>query len=300
MSSIPSIMKVSAQRMSGYSSVMRKVTPMGKTSGIQPLDSIRFVLPSSSLLDLRTLKLHFKGVTSSTNNTAGAVLFPAPISGIIDQIVVTINGVQIESTPTQYGNLVKLIEDFSLGKEVRRARLNHNESLKGLSSQAVEAASGENFWNYVAATGNTFATATSLVPGTRDNGKFKIDSFPGSFLGTVTPRILSSSILGDIMVEFRMAPAAVLVSSAVYNLASGNTDVTPVAPTYTLNDVYMTVRTIDLAGSSYYSALKSEIESKALELPFTHWSGCRRSTQNHAERTCLSLHSRKYQGTRCQ
>jgi hypothetical protein len=63
------------------------------------------------------------------------------------------------------------------------------------------------------------------------------------------------------------------MSQAIYTLASANTDVTPVNPTYTVNQVYLTIKTIDLANSSYYSDLKSEIEaSGGISVPWKHWT----------------------------
>jgi hypothetical protein len=51
----------------------------------------------------------------------------------------------------------------------------------------------------------------TVKPGDREtNRRFAIDEWPGCFLGTVNPSVISTALTGDIMVEFRFAPNSVL------------------------------------------------------------------------------------------
>jgi hypothetical protein len=297
----PPFLKYAAGKLSGYSATTRKVSPMGKDEGIKPGDSVRFVLPANSLVDLRTLKLHFRGTTKSANNDKGVVLFPAPIHGVIDQITTSAGGVQIEATPTGWGQVHKMLDDFTAGAEVRDARrLLENECMANVDPETGA------FWRPYSGThgaGNEeFLMPQPMVrPGDRDSRRpFVIGDFPASFLGTVEPRVLSTALTGDLTVEFRFAPGDVLFAQALAGHATraaatnptnaaigvpgridGTTgaptagainDEVPVGATYELDDVFLTVKCLDIGDGQFYSMLKDHIESKPLELPFQHWA----------------------------
>lgn len=111
----PAALKSAAMRLSNYSSTIRRVTPLGKDSGHKANDSVRSLLPSNTLCDLKSLALHFVGTTAAdpASDGKGVVLFPASTTSLIDQIVVSFNGVQVSATPRQYGQLVKMLDDFT-------------------------------------------------------------------------------------------------------------------------------------------------------------------------------------------
>ena len=295
MSHIPSVMRAAADRLSGYSSTIRKVSPMSKADGLLAGDTIRFLLPASSLCDLRTLKLHFNGTTKSADSN-GVVLFPSGITSVIDQIVISCNGVAVETTPAGYGALVKMLEDFTVGREQRDARkLMQNESIVGFSDLTSDF-----FTFHSKADDTTLEPFPLLKPGLRQvNQAFVIDEFPGCLLGTIEPRVQSTAILGDVMVEYRLAPNSILIASkltgttptplnytdttgysGVAPMAIDNTtaivkgtitDAAPVSPSYQLDGAYLSVKTLDLAGSDYYSSLKSQIEAGPVSMPYQHW-----------------------------
>ena len=218
----PAVLKPMAAPLSNYSATIRKVTPMGKDNGYKAGDTSRFVLPANSLVDLRTLKMHFRGSTASTNADKGFVAFPALINGMLDQITTSANGVQIESTPAGYNQLVKMLDDFTVGAEQRQVRtVEQNEVLSGWNSFTGD------FWAPgvkkvgVTIDGNidiieAMTTVPQLAPGDRDtNRHFVIDEFPACFLGTVQPRVISTALTGDITVEFRFAPNSILVAETL-------------------------------------------------------------------------------------
>jgi hypothetical protein len=239
---------------------------MGVDSGLKAGSTIRIQLPSASLCDLRTFKLHFLGTTfSASPNNNGIVFFPQ-ISAVLDQISVSINGVNVETTPFGYNALVRQIENFTVGREARDSRrLLYNESFPGLSELTKD------FYTIGPTATDSITVRAELAPGMRQTAQpFVIDSFPGCFLGTVEPRILPTALLGDVVLSFTLAPNSILLSTKLVGVTkaadatptpgeaemdtggtSVNTDgalsdTTPVSPGYQLDSLYATVKTIDL------------------------------------------------------
>jgi hypothetical protein len=139
--SYPRQLKAMATRLSNYSSTIRKVSPQGKDNGYVAGDVARFVLPANTLVDFRTLTMHFTGSTKAdaASDGEGVVPFPQLTGSLIDQIVVSAGGIQIEATPRQWGQLAKLLDDFTSGTEKRRTRtLLNNERMAGLDPEHGE------------------------------------------------------------------------------------------------------------------------------------------------------------------
>jgi hypothetical protein len=283
-----------ATRLSNYRATVRKVTPQGKDNDYKPGDVARFVLPSNTLVDFKSLAMHFKGTTDATDNTKGVVLFPSLTTSLIDQIIVSAGGVQIETTPRQWGQLVKMLDDFTSGSDKRRCRtLLQNERMAGLVT-----ATGD-FYKAGVTPQDAVEGYPTLKPGAREvDRRFAIDEWPGCFIGTVNPSIISTALTGDITLEFRFAPNSVLVSSKLVGFKPNETDTdgvtnmeidgeevdavtgTPAAigtdqapsnPTYWLDDLHLSVKTIDISDGQFYDWLKSEITSEPLTLPFQHF-----------------------------
>ena len=314
--SYPQQLKAMATRLSNYSSTIRKVSPQGKDDGYVAGDVARFVLPSNTLVDFRTLTMHFTGSTKAApeSDGKGAVLFPSLTTSLIDQIVVSAGGIQIEATPRQWGQLAKLLDDFTAGTEKRRARtLLNNERMAGLDAKTGDFFSIANIDKGVADDAenpiNLVDAFPTLAPGNREtNRRFAIDEWPGCFLGTVQPSVISTALTGDIMLEFRFAPNSVLASVGVagakvgdrgqapaldadgdavmreaddeavgYGLLAtiGEADATelnkPVSPSYVLDDLHLSVKTIDISDGQFYEWLRSEVTAEPLALPFQHF-----------------------------
>ena len=301
--SYPQQLKAMATRLSGYSSTIRKLTPHGKADGIVAGDTVKFTLPSNTLVDLRTLKLHMVGWTEGEGN--GAVLFPSLTSSLIDQIVISANGVQIEATPRQWGQIVKMLDDFTAGIDKRRGRsaLNH-EQVVGIHRETGDFFQRGAFVPSVAVGGTPAVSSTNstayptIKPGFREYGpELVVEEWPACFLGTVNPSIISTALTGDVTIEIRFAPNAVLLNLGVGGFATANdygdwTGATSLYsesaelrwadrelvdpansakasnPRYHLDKVHMSVKTIDISDGAFYDWLKSEVP---LTLPFQHF-----------------------------
>lgn len=311
--SYPSAMKAMAARLSNYSSTIRRVDPLGRSDGYKAGQVTKFLFPANASQDWRTAKLHFTGSTTCSGSTAeGVVTFPNPIQGIIDQITVHFNGIQVEATPIQWGFLHKMIDDFSCGVEERKARqLLGNELLPGLGLE------DEVFYAPALNSSDAVVNGSRLIPGHREtNRPFVIDSFPGCFLGTVQCPVLHSAMTGDIMVEIRWAPNSVLTAVGVRGEYSTHAQVTdPTAlpsrnlavttsvadsgaavtgAAYSLDAVYFTIKTIDISDGTFYSWLKSEVARAPLELTHQHWEmqpGTQQTSANNTTRMTLKSSS---------
>jgi hypothetical protein len=309
--SYPQQLKAMATRLSNYSSTIRKVSPQGKDNGYVAGDVARFLLPSNTMVDFRTLTMHFTGSTKADAacDGKGAVLFPSLTSSLIDQIVISAGGVQIEATPRQWGQLAKMLDDFTAGTEKRRARtLLNNERMAGLDSKTGDFFSIANLDRGVNDDENydLVDAYPTLTPGNREtNRRFAIDEWPGCFLGTVNPSVISTALTGDIMLEFRFAPNSVLASVGVGGLerdpaASGGAPVQdgdgdlvmreaddeavgygamkaitemskPASPSYVLDDLHLSIKTIDISDGQFYEWLKAEVTAEPLAMPFQHF-----------------------------
>lgn len=310
--SYPQQLKAMATRLSNYSSTIRKVSPQGKDNGYVAGDVARFLLPSNTMVDFRTLTMHFTGSTKAAaeSDNNGVVLFPQLTTSLIDQIVVSAGGIQIEATPRQWGQLAKLLDDFTAGTEKRRSRiLLNNERMAGLDpehgemytlSTLIKQQNGD-----VAPTEGLFNYPT-VKPGDRETDRrFAIDEWPGCFIGTVNPSVISTALTGDIMLEFRFAPNSVLaclglkgrtpapqdtggdgvVDMEVDSMAGlpvdyqrkgtdfGSVDETepPKSPSYTINDLHLSIKTIDISDGQFYEWLKAEVSAEPLAMPFQHF-----------------------------
>lgn len=330
MANYPPSLKAMASRLSGYSSQIRRVDPLGKFGGYKAGETAKFILPSNATVDFRTLKKHFSASTHADQVSGadkGVVALPTPIHGLIDQIIVHFNGVQVEATQNNYGFLQKMIDDFTVGREAREARAPlQNEKFPGLNLN------DEIFFTAGAEVNDTGAgPITSLRSGYRDtNRKFVIDSFPGCFLGTVECPVLNTSITGDIMIEFRFAPnsvltvtgvigkapaAAAMTDAAAYppaaqlGQAAGSdtsaapkqfaetggvtavTDPVPANAYYTVDNLYLTIKTLDIQDGHYYSWLASEVQRAPMELTHQHWTmqpGTMQASLNNTTRMTIN------------
>lgn len=297
MPAYPMIFAPAMGGLSGYSSTVRRMSPLGKDTGYKPGETVRFNLPDNALCNLRTLKLHFTGKTTSDDDSMGVVLFPSLISGLISRMVVRINGTTIDATPDNYGALLKAVDDFTAGVEQRRARaLEQNEFVSGLSQATND------FWAHsvrYGANDENVKTRPTLKKGQRESNRtFVIDHFGPSLLSTLEPEVISTSLLGVVSIEITWAPASALISCKlvgdaqeglpdkfdgpvpdVYwaNLGTdsadfGSADAYPANPSYVIDNVYMTVKTMDISDGRFYNWLADMVKEAPLELPFVSFS----------------------------
>lgn len=294
--SYPSCFKALAARLSNYSSTIRRVSPMNKDSGYVAGDSIIFSLPTQALVDLRTLKLHVKGSTSSVvNPTKGYVALPPNLT-VFDRITLSFNGNVIQTTPNNYYQLHKILDDFTTSSEARQVRrVINNDQLPLFSADT-----GDVYLPLPTYRDVGMSAGTQLWDGYRDNKRnFVMDKWPGTFLSTSEPSVLSTSITGTCQVEFHLAKNDILTVLSVggypaaaptmgrdelpqteqhaldanydyAGLAAGS-GLLPGGASYTLDNAYLTVKTIDISDGAFGSFLKDQVEG-GMDIVYEHWT----------------------------
>ena len=167
---------------------------IGANQVFGPNEVININLPDNCLVDLSTLVLRFRASTAGGAGAAAARL-PRHIETLIDSIYVSINGVAIQPSFTQYGQLFKIYADFQGLHDKATIR-------QVLNNSAATAPAGTDF---------------------DTNRECAIYNWLG-FLGTAQPNVLDTSICGQTSISIRLAPATVVptigATAGTYSLNS--------------------------------------------------------------------------------
>jgi hypothetical protein len=220
--SYPKSMQFAVSRLSGFSKQGVKLRPMSQQSA-SPGDVIVYELPANTVIDLRTLSLFALGTTTATGGTSPSVVFPKHIETLIDSIQVEINGTLVDSGFLGYNQLHKLYMDYLAG-------IDKNSTMRSLLQQGDLTALGHTT-TAVTAGGTTLppVLASAMVTGrTHTNLPIVFNSFLG-FLSAKCP-IIDTSILGQVRVLVKLAPASVLLVSGA-----------PTSFNYSLSSMFATI-----------------------------------------------------------
>lgn len=251
----PANMKYFLNRLSAFSRNRYRLSTQTPTTA-NPQDVLVISLPENTIVDLDTLTWAFNGSTSAVGGTTPSVYFPKHIETIIDSISVEVNGIAVQNTILSYGQLFKVLADYTCGdKNNQRAFLQN--------STAIPAAT----------------LPTGVV---YSNAPFQIKNWLG-WLGTVQPRLIDTSLLGTVKIYIRLAPTSVLCVSGA-----------PTSVNYSLSNMYFHVDAIDVSDGIYYNMVQKMLESRPLELPFDNYiafSGGSQSLANAVTRFGLSTQS---------
>ncbi len=217
-------------RLEGLSVGHFRLEVQNQSSSITPQSIIRVTMPSNALVEIPTLSWHFNMKTSGATGTNTARL-PNGIDQVLNRVEVSIGGVSVASGANFYSVLSKA-KDIVDGAELD-AGMNHPEIIT----------TGANN-NYVDGTSLTInETPTSL----NNSAQFCINKWKG-FLSSVQPPILSTDLMGDIVVTLFLDQANNVVTSgdgltkALFK-TSGNGDTV----SYELNNMYFTIKAYSMA-----------------------------------------------------
>lgn len=312
--SYPSAFRAFTQSFKDYSSTIRRIDPMNRTAGFKGGDEIRLRLPSNALCALRTLKVYANGTTFSTadTNNKGYVALPPLLEKCLDRISVSLNGIVVQTTPSNYGRLVAMLTDYTLSAEERNVRrILNNEQLPlftkltgdtwGLEFTAPNDPAQNGDPNPATPDPLIARIGTSLYQGYRDaNRKFVMSHFPGSFLSTSEPSVVSTAILGECVLSLHLAQASscltclavggetrAVPTAGVDNLPAPEalsfggvhvlkdtgitTPIVPVAPDFQLDNVWASIKTIDVGSNEFYAMLKSQVTDGGMDIVFTEF-----------------------------
>ena len=254
-SGFPKNLAYTLKQLSNFTKQTVKVIP-DRTKGINFGDVSRFKLPSSAMIDFRTISIFadvslYKG-TMGAGNTYSLHL-PRNTASLIQQITITCNGVQICNI-NDYNLLYNTLYDLEgadFSQTSKRFLENADPSVYFTSGNTNDA-------------GTTPITAYTAAANTAGNGetnrKIVINNFLG-FIGSLSTPVLDLTDTGDVYIEIRWAPTKVLWGTTNTALAENpyNTDTG-----CSIDDLRMTCSKINFESSEYYDLKAQKLTSDGL------------------------------------
>ena len=241
-SGFPRNLAYTLKQLSNFTKQTVKVMPDRVNPGFGEVS--RFKLPSSAMIDFRTISIFADVTLYSAATMAGgstyALHLPRNTASLIQQITVTCNGVQICNI-NDYNLLFNTLYDIE-GADYSQTskRLLENADPSVFYYQGVSAAAGNSPVGCINAqdgtNANNFETSRPIV----------INNFLG-FIGSISTPVLDLNDCSDIFLEIRWANPSVCWGTA-------NTT----APTYntttgcSFNNLRMTCAKINFESSEYY------------------------------------------------
>ena len=241
-------------RMEGFSTNYFRLEPSGSTNS-GPNSITRINLPSNTLLNTRSFKLHFMASTVA-GSSVGARL-PADISTLVERVEISAGGVQLSQGTNFYNTLV-----------------NAKAAIMGSRCDSVTGHSElvrQNKFDGSTAIADT-AGANEIYTGT--GTPHVIDKWEG-FLGTCEPKILDASILPDLVISIYWASNTVLSSCKAANthalfkvLPDNNAE----KAVYEIKNIHASIEAVGMADSVYDNLTQSTIASIGyIEVPFKQY-----------------------------
>lgn len=232
------------KKLSGYSRNNFKLQTLNQSSATNG-NIITVDLPTNALVDLSTLTWFFTGTTTTS---AGFANFPRNIECIIERLEVEINGQIINGGCQSYNQLWQIISDTTFGNDVR----NRRSILQNGADVGVPAAN-------------------------QTNVQYAIQNWLG-FLGSVSPNIIDTSLLGNVRVRITLSTPAILVQSAAATGAA-----------FSLTNMFFSVDTIDIADGMFHQIHDQFLAGGGVyELPYNNFFSFS-STSGLSQTTKFSL-----------
>ena len=289
--SIPSGMLYRVKSLAGISKQTLKLVPLSGQTVVTNGGKIIVALPPSSLVDLSTFELNFRGYTShggngaawattsgtatNKNNYVNKRYFPRNIASLIENLEIKING-QSRSNINQYGYIYNILNDYSCGCDAtskNRIGCNADPSCK----------TTYNYGRLQRYAGFPVGCTDQSVDNSfQDQDLYTIRQWLGILGGNASTSIIDTSLYGDITIEITLAPAGVLMLSppigtfTTYvsatntetNLATTAAAATAAAVAangtgYTLADIGFQITRYDMP-QSYFDAVASVLQGGAV------------------------------------
>ena len=288
--SIPSGMLYRVKSLSGISKQTLKLVPLSGQTTVSNGGKIIVALPPSSLVDLSTFELNFKGYTQHGGNgstwatTAGTATnvpnfvnkryFPRNIASLIENLEIKING-QSRQNINQYGYIYNILNDYTCGCDAtakNRIGQNADPSLK----TTFKYGQLQRYAGFPVG-----CTSQTVDNSYLDQDVYTIRQWLGILGGNASTSIIDTSLYGDITIEITLAPAGVLMLSppvgtlATYSSVT-NTETnlsTTVGGTaaalaatgtgYTLDSIGFQITRYDMP-QSYFDAVASVLQGGAV------------------------------------
>lgn len=255
-----------SNKVSGFSNNTLKIQPSSKNSGIKAGEYSRFPLPSNSLVNTRSLKMHFDCTVTGTT-----ARLPPGLSSLINRLEVTCGGATISQGTNLYSVLVN-------AKKALCGTKDNKQSGNPELVRNVDEFSGLGIINAVAQPSPSASAYTGSL-----ESPFCIDNFENSFFGSCEPYILDMGLLADCAINVYWNDNSVLTTSTT--VGAGGADegaaltavpgtgftqaVSPPNGVYEINGLFMTVECVNLSDDSLDKMVASQMASVGfLEIPF--------------------------------
>jgi hypothetical protein len=180
------------------------------------------------MVDLSTLSMFFTG---STTTTAGIAAFPRNIESIIEHLEVECNGQIIAGGLAGYNHLWNSIVDTTFGQDVcNRRKILQNG-------------------------------ADSTIPRANATGRqFIIQNWLG-FLGSVSPTVIDTSLMGSVRLRITLTTPPILVGNAAMTGAA-----------FALSNIFLSVDTIDINDGMFQAIHDQFLAGGGVyEMPFNNY-----------------------------
>jgi hypothetical protein len=281
MSSFSPYLEYFSQRLEGLSCGLFRLEMQNQTSNIASQSILRVTLPSNALVDMHSLAWHFNAkTTGGVALTAGPPATPGTynrlpdkIESLIQRVEVTVGGVSVAAGANFYNTLVQA--KARVDGEKRDLGRNHPLLIAPFNTadNYVEGQGGQNL---------TLAAAVDEAPfqGGAGGGlnrptaaPFSVTNWEG-FLGTCEPRILDTSLIGDVVIVIYLEQPNLCIAQFGEPTGAGNFPITPgvASPDYQITNSYFTVKCYSLATGVYDAMIAQQLqEAGALEVGFKQY-----------------------------
>ena len=235
----------------GVSTQTFRIEPTNTTEALAGR-KISFALPSSALLNMRTLAFHF---SADANQTAGAGgRLPPKATSLIDRIELMAGGQMIQQGFNGQ-NVFHHLRDALCEQNASDHVLGHPYVVR--SNSYVDGFGSGGTAPLTSNLNESYSTAGGVT-------QFVVNNFVG-FPGTCEPSIQNMSLLPDCILNIYLAGNEVLGSAngvALTNTGSFDiTDAGTATAAFKIYNIHLTIEAIGLASSVYDNVIASEIAS---------------------------------------
>jgi hypothetical protein len=238
--SFPKALAYNVKALSGFSKTAVRLQP-DRMTDIKPNDTIKFVLPQNTLVDLRTLCMYYEGVGGT------GVHFPRLTGSMIKTLSVYINGSLCERIDS-YSTLFNKLYDLDGGGTDQTAKRHLENADPSVYYETGVASS-------------SLATGVFKITPNSDavKRKFAITSWLG-FLSSLSTPIIDTNDLNKVEIEITFENANVMFQK------SSNVRIT--TPDYTLSDVHCYINKVVFNDPLYYNMKAAKLLSSGLTISY--------------------------------
>jgi len=252
----PKNLAYNIKTLSGFSKSVVVLTP-DKYATVNQGDTIKVKLPSNTIVDLRTLTMHFKGTCESTAGES-KMHFPRLSSSLIKTLAVYINGTLIERIDN-YNTLYNKLYDLDGGGVDQTAKrfLENSDPSVGykIGVSSTDKSAGARINKTLTATDHDI------------NQKFMVNNWLG-FLSTASCPCPDTNDLNNVEIEITFDNEKVLYGSGLTGTGLAGAGITSAGAAYKLQDVKFTISKIIFNDPLYYNLKASQMLSSGLMIGY--------------------------------